>query len=160
MQYTPYFRLRQSEPFDAPNRQALNQDLAKIDAAIQTVKVSGDAALQALRATVNANAAAAQQAVNTKCQIAIGYFLGDGASPRVFPLGFTPKAVILEQPNGIRGTDTLTIHGGLALLGYPLCTYNRTSVEIIEGGFQVYQDLSNKLHTNLLNYKYYYLALG
>lgn len=160
MQYTPYFRLRQSEPFDAPNRQALNQDLAKIDAAIQTVKISGDAALQALRATVNANAAAAQQAVNAKCQIITGTFKGDGASSRTFPLGFTPKAVIVEHTYGGRSTDDLSTSGGMALQGNPLHAFNRVAVEIVEGGFQVHQGSNEKIFMNLLNHVYYYVAFA
>ncbi|MCI8478392.1 MAG: hypothetical protein HFE97_08595 [Oscillospiraceae bacterium] len=159
MQYTPYYKLHQWDPYDKHKRKEFNQDLAKVDAAIQTVKASGDAALQALRATVNANAAAAQQAVEGRCQMVAGTFVGDGTQGRLIVLPFTPAVVIVELTYGIRSPDDLTLYGGIALPGHALFSHSKVAMTVVEGGFQVNQGVDNKIYLNMYGRTYYYLAL-
>ena len=159
MQTTPYFRLPQWQSYEALLHKDLNQAVAKIDAALQTIKVSGDASLQALRATVTANQTTTQQTLDGKCQMASGRYIGNMAGERVIALPFTPSVVFVETSGGMRSSDGETILGGIALTGYNLMFYQKIGMVIEENSFRIYYDPDRKINLNYPNRIYHYVAL-
>ena len=141
---TANYQLNQWEAEDKVLRTELIADNAKIDAAL-----AGLAA--------------------TALKMAVGTYTGDGAASRVISVGFTPKAVLVCTQSGLTYSPYASgyVYGGLAVTAgniylerfeiiYP-------GVEIVSGGFQVYQtaiDSSSAIQCNNTQYTYHYLALG
>lgn len=101
--HTQHYGLSQWEPEDAFLREEFNEDFRKIDGVMAG-----------------------------KAEIVLGTYTGDGESERVIDLGFTPKAVILENSQGYRPVNVYS--GGIVLPGHPI---NGNMVKIVEGGFSV-----------------------
>lgn len=158
MQTTPYYRLPQWQAYEKLLHKDLNQTIAKIDAALQTIKASGDASIQALRATVTANQNSTQQTLISKCQMAFGTYSGTHIYQREIALPFTPSVLFVETSGGMRSDDGETILGGIAIAGYNLMFYQKVGIEIIENGFRVHHNLDNKILLNYANRIYHYVA--
>ena len=157
MQTTPYYRLPQWQAYEKLLHKDLNQTIAKIDAALQTIKASGDASIQALRATVTANQNSTQQTLSGKCQMVFGMYVGGAVTQKTIILSFTPSVVLLETAGGMRSNDN-SIYGGIALTDHNLFFPSKVGMSIIENGFEVYQDASKKIMLNEGNRHYYYIA--
>ena len=130
MGQTSNYGFKQWENWEAPRRTALNEVLAQIDSAI-----------------------------DTKSHVVIGSYTGTGTESRKISLPFTPAAVLLEDCEGIRrGFGSRNSGGGLALPGKPAINEgeSKTIFEIVDGGFQVYEDVYVK--ANQTGSAYYYLA--
>ena len=121
--YTSNYQLCQWEGTDKVLRTDFNGDNAKIDAALAE-----------------------------KAEVVFGTYTGDGTATRTIDLGFTPKAVLLEHPSGMRMTNNNIAFGGLALLNFPA-----NGFQIVEGGFSVRYN-SGYVHTNNSGTVYHYLA--
>ncbi len=112
-QKTAHYRLHAWEPADSFLRAEFNENFSAIDAAL--------AALE-----------------GGKCRMTVGSCTGDGAASQHIELGFTPKAVLLEHPMGLRPAGAgYTSYGGLAVTGQPL-TKGAPMLEIEPGGFRIY----------------------
>lgn len=81
-----------------------------------------------------------------------GSYTGNGARQRFISLGFTPKAVLVEYKDGIRGSSSC--YGGMALPGRPL---NGGSMSIAEGGIQFTWQNDNEI-VNSNGAVMYYIA--
>ena len=141
--YTEHYQLHQWEPEDSFLRTDFNEDLGKIDAALQDVTT-----LAAGRADV-----------------ITGTYTGNGAASRSIELGFTPKAVLLLLSTGHMSNAYIGYrYGGLAFEGAPVTTDWESKggtpvLNIVSGGFQVYYDYDEDVFTNRDRYVYRYLAL-
>ena len=115
-QYTSHYGLHQWEPEDSFLREDFNQDLARIDTALEE---KADAAL-----------------LEGKCGIVTGIYPGDGTLEREIRLGFRPRAVFLREDGN--APPALAINGGGAVLdpsgAMPM-------LAITDQGFQVKNDV-------------------
>ena len=141
--YTANYGLCQWEAEDNFLREEFNQDNAKIDAALKGLENT-----KANSSTTNSRLTALENRV----EVIVGSYTGDGAATRTIDLGFTPKAVLLEHPSGMRMTNNNIAFGGLALLNFPA-----NGFQIVEGGFSVRYN-SGYVHTNNSGTVYHYLA--
>ena len=142
--YTSSYQLCQWEAEDKVLRTEFNADNTKIDAALAGL------------------AAAA-------LKLAVGTYTGDGTASRVISVGFTPKAVLVCTQSGLTYSPTASgyVYGGLAVTAGNIYLEHFENiypgVEIVTGGFQVYQtaiDSSSAIQCNNIQYAYHYLALG
>ena len=132
--YTSNYQLHQWVPEDDFLRTDFNEDFQKIDAGI----------------------AAALETAEGKAELVVGSFVGDVTVNRVIALGFRPRAVLLEVPDGSRNTSVT--EGGLAIRGGALAgARGGTAVSITANGFQV-SYIANSSDINAKS-TYYYLAL-
>lgn len=129
--YTPYYGLCQWQPEDKFMRTEFNQDNAKVEGALRQLQ-SG------------------------KCEVVFGTYTGNGAATQTIHLGFTPKAVLLENVSGMRLTNA-GILGGLILPGKPLASGSATGGTIVANGFTVYYTQYYSC-TNQKNDVFYYIA--
>ncbi len=165
---TSHYQLHQWEPSDQFLREDFNADFAKIDAGIQNAydragQVESNLTAQLTSAKNVLNTAIGKKADTTaltalqtvvagKCEIVAGSYTGNGEYTRTIHLGFTPKAVILENSQGTRPSNCYA--GGIALPGHPI--YNGT-VTIVSDGFVLKQTTSSA-QFNALNNVMYYIA--
>ena len=97
--------------------------------------------------------------IAAKCEVVFGTYTGDGTASRTINLGFTPKAVLSMTRNGIMYLSGY--HGGLALLGHPVCDAQgtNTALEIVTGGFRVAHTDGNYVpESNSSGIVYHYIA--
>ena len=124
---------------------------------------------QVLRTDFNADNAKIDAALATIPKISAGSYTGDGAASQTIQLDFTPKAVYVCTSKGLTYSPNSSghVYGGLALDGFPIChnrhDVNYPCVEIVTGGFQVYEteiDDYSGVHGNTEDQEYHYLAVG
>lgn len=130
-------------------------DIQRLDAALS-------AAQQTLRNEFNGNLANVNTQIQNlegkKVELATGSYTGDNALTRIISLGFTPRAVIVENLTGQR--DRIC-YGGLAVTDGPLMhnpNVTTPAIQIVTGGFQVAYKLYSS-ETNVENTIYRYMAL-
>ena len=162
MTKTEHYQLNQWDAADQVKRTDFNEDNAKIDAALAAktdnsafTQLQAANALKANTSTVNSQFSTVNSRLNTlegRVEVVIGSYTGDGTATRTIDLGFTPKAVLLEHPSGMRMTNNNIAFGGLALLNFPA-----NGFQIVEGGFSVRYN-SGYVHTNNSGTVYHYLA--
>lgn len=175
--YTQHYQLHQWEPSDDFLRTDFNDDFKKIDAAIHDseeglrtdfdgevsrLDAALSAAQQTLRNEFNGNLANVNTQIQNlegkKVELATGSYTGDDAVTRIISLGFTPRAVIVENLTGQR--DRIC-YGGLAVTAGPLMHNPNVAIpaiQIVTGGFQVAFKLYTS-ETNNNNVIYRYMAL-
>ena len=97
-------------------------------------------------------------------KIYTGVFTGDGASSRKISLPKTPKFVFLTMGGMRINYETTTgsaYYGGLAIAGNPVqLSSERKIIEIVESGFNVFENTSNaspEIHTNYSGSSYFYI---
>ena len=175
--YTTNYGLHQWEPEDNFLRTDFNSDFKKIDTAIKSVETDLQANLDNEVSRLDGAITTAQQTVqknlNTqvtrldglidnleadKAEIITGSYTGDGQKTRTISLGFTPKALLLENARGERYNSGVGQRGGLALPNLPCVHSNPAYVTIVTGGFTV-SCYSEVYDTNATSAKYYYLAI-
>ena len=147
----------------------LAQDVRDRFAAIESAaaseastRASADSAEASARTTADINL---QNQINThttqiagKCQVAYGEYTGDGAASRTINLGFTPTAVILCQVSG-EFSDANIYSGGIAVTGHPATTRSGyPTIQIVDGGFQVFYFSGESSYTNIEGTVYHYIA--
>ena len=141
---TANYQLNQWEAEDKVLRTEFNADNQKIDAALAGL---ASAALK----------------------MAVGTYTGDGAASRVISVGFTPKAVLVCTQSGLTYSPNASgyVFGGLAVTAGNIYLERFENiypgVEIVTGGFQVYQttiDSYSAVHCNNTQYRYHYIAIG
>ena len=173
--YTTNYQLCQWEAEDQVLREEFNGDNSKIDAALHELAAQADtkasqSALDALSAQLETKAdqTALDNAVATIPKIAAGSYTGNGQQKRTIYLGFTPKAVFVNNFFGAVYDfyDGHTYRGGLAVTDAPLQWYNNqepvTILKIANGGFSVFYQItgSSTTNTNASGTVYHYLAIG
>lgn len=91
--------------------------------------------------------------------VVMGTYDGDGTADRVIELGFTPRAVLLENSGGQRLCNLSGPRGGLVFPDYPSSSAV-VPLKVVEGGFQVGPDPNQNGHrgTNGHNVNYRYIA--
>lgn len=168
MTKTEHYQLNQWDPSDQVKRTDFNEDNARIEQALAGLESSkaDSADLDALQTDLDAKADTDDvdsqlSAVNSRLsslegrvEVRAGSYVGDGAASKTISLGFTPKAVLVENIEGAR-TVSSVVYGGLALPNLPV-GLSRTSAEIVSGGFKVYENSSAAL--NYSGAYYCYLA--
>ena len=166
MTKTEHYQLSQWDPNDQVKRTDFNEDNAKLDAALaaKAESTSVNAALAELRATDAKKADSSSvdsrfdtqdgrlTALEGRLEAIVGTYTGDGEPSHVISLGVTPKLVLVEFPDGTRSR-----RGGMAVTGAPMIYSGDIGIEIVDGGFRV--TLVNYVEMNVLDAKYYYLAL-
>ena len=186
--FTENYNLSQWEPEDKVLRGDFNEDNRKIDAAIKAVdvRVDGKADASALAKEISDRAAtvagvqdtlsslqstvAEKQDASGAVKIKAGSYTGDGAASRTISVGFTPKAVLVTDRQGVTYLDagaSSSMIGGLAVTGSPLTfTLSNTTYPVLEvtaNGFIVhYQTFPGyyNIITNGSGTTYNYLAIG
>lgn len=135
--YTANYGLHQWVPGDNFLRTDFNTDFQKIDAGIK----------------------AALAASTDKVGAVTGTYIGNGTASRDIILGFQPKAILVEERTGVRGTVE-QYRAGLALPDAPgVSRLGGTGVIVTENGFQVgYYSATGSL-TNYSGSTYHYLAI-
>ena len=94
-----------------------------------------------------------EAAINSKCEIVFGTYVGDGTATRVIDLGFRPKLVILTDENGIFNT-TSGFQGGVAVDGagsYALAVCDEGFTVYLPGGY-------SNVQSNMKGSTYLYAA--
>ena len=94
-------------------------------------------------------------ALQKKCEVLFGSYLGNGAASRFIPLGFTPRVVILVDKNGVLSESNMSGYdvGGIAVQGGS----TNGALALVSGGFQVFCD--ERRLTNMASYgPFSYLA--
>ena len=125
------------------NAEALEKELARIDAAL------GTKAPQTEIARIDA----------ALVKFASGTYVGDGTKGRRIDLPFTPKVAFVTNAMGQTYTGNNLYHGGLAVEGHPIMSSTSIIVEVVEGGVQVSQS-SSYYSSNTTGTTYHYFALG
>lgn len=115
MQQTETYKLNLIEKKDVFSPDALNENMEKLEVALEGRTDAADT--EALDARVTALEVH---------KIAIGHYIGNGETNQFIPLPFTPTAVLLDIVNGHDPRSTL------AVTGYPTYT-----LEIVSRGFKV-----------------------
>ena len=128
--YTANYGLHQWVPEDVFVRTDFNTDLSKIDTALNGLEQS-------------------------KAEVRIATYLGNGAAEQKINLGFTPSAVHLEHPKGTRPTNVYSVSTGL-ILRDQACEFGA----IEAGGFRVYYEYNAPygIYSNSENIVYCYVA--
>ena len=88
-----------------------------------------------------------------RVEVIIGSYTGDGAATRTISLGFTPKAVLVEDSSGTRESGG-TRYDGFALQGAPCYGQGANVVEIVSGGFRVAESSYTKTNSSGASYRY------
>lgn len=103
-----------------------------------------------LRSDSNADNAKIEEALNQKCEVIFGSYTGDGSeAERTIPLGFTPRAVLVNMS---RGANANILDNCVSLLAFSDSPAEQ--VWVVPGGFAV-KNLFNK--SNRYG-PYYYIA--
>ena len=131
--YTPNYGLHQWVPEDVFVRTDFNEDLQKIDTAIQ----------------------GAHDLAEGRANIIFGTYTGNGSATRTIELGFTPKWILVFPSDGYIASFNM----GLAAPGYPVMrSSNVVSVAINGSRLQVGYEFSSGPWTNENNRVFHYLA--
>ena len=138
MKYTNTYQFPLPEAHDHPSA-----------AGIRTQSQKMEEALASLRAELLAAAAVPE--------VITGTYTGDGASSQEIHLGFKPRAVLAEEPSGLRMSNGV-IRGGLVVDGGASQVAAVKALDLTDDGFLACYD-AGKAVMNLANATYYYLAL-
>lgn len=90
-------------------------------------------------------------------QIGYGTYAGNGEASRFISLGVTPKWVLVFAGGYL--TFNSSVYGGLAISGSPVKS-GTNAITIVGGGFQVFYDTNNGIHTNNPGYPSYNYIYG
>lgn len=169
---TANYKLCQWEPTDPVIRTDFNDDNAKIDAGMKTLR---DLVNRAQTTATEGKNLFNQAFSANNLPFACGYYIGDNAVGRVISLGFTPRAVILARSDGMMCYNNLStvLYGGVAILGKHLSLYGSTgtgtdtwddqttALAVVDGGFRVNVMIREYMSilTNNKDSLYYYVAL-
>ena len=123
--YTENFGLHQWVPEDDFLRTDFNEDFAKIDAAIQAAK------------------AQAEDLEDSKAELVVGSYTGNGSS-KTISVGFQPRMVVIAQTNSV-------------VMPAPENTY--PYITFTTSGFRVTYDAANYFTANRNAWIYTYLAV-
>ena len=148
--FTTNCKLHQWEPEDDFLRTDFNEDFAKIDAAFG--KKADSASVDSRFAAVNNSIST----LSSRTYYAVGSYDGDNETIRNISLGFAPKAVLLEENNGLRDVNGGT-YGGFAVTGSPLLSSGKAALEVTATGFRV-NDEPAGTHLNQRGRHYNYIA--
>ena len=168
MTKTEHYQLNQWEAADQVRRTDFNADNAKIEAALAAktdnsafTQLQAANALKANTSTVNSQFSTVNSRLSSlegRVEVVIGSYTGDGTETRTISLGFTPKAVLVEDSGGMRVANGGSRHGGLALSGAPVqAVGGNIALQVVTGGFEVYY-IPGYVDTNSNNVLYRYLA--
>lgn len=116
-----------------------------------------------LREEFNENFEKLDKATAGKVGAVFGTYTGDGAATRHIELGFTPRAVYLNDSQGytaFRNYSNERFRGGMALDGGPLSTGQSPILQIEAGGFRVYFDSALNILTNESGGQFHYWAMA
>lgn len=116
-----------------------------------------DPAYRATLATQSDVTDLTQLVSDTKCEIVTGYYIGNGAMPREFNLGFKPRAVVITDVFGLRnGYDDSAV---FSAIGVPEAAKGYTFVELTDTGFKLNNAVGNMKPLNFnTNHRYAYIA--
>lgn len=135
MKQTETYQLNLIEPSDVFSTDPLNQNMEKVEAALDTVRAeakAGDGALDTRLAVLEAR------------KIVVGTYTGTGESRRFVDLGFEARAVLI-QSYGLRPNFSVRDH-------------ECSPTFYLEGtGFRVSDNASSTMNT--ANRLYYYIAI-
>ena len=140
MQQTEKYQLNLIEPGDTFSTDPLNQNMEKLEAALDAARTqakAGDGALDTRLAVLEAH------------KLVTGSYTGDGTYHRVISLGFTPKLVYIHKQK-TNGEDALAFRG----LPVPGQMVGKFELEIVDGGFKTYGQ-----YLNVENAVFYYIAV-
>ena len=161
--YTPNYGLHQWVPEDQFLRTDFNEDFKKIDTALgeKADQSSMSSSISSIQSSMNSQLSSIKArltALEKRPEVVIGTYTGDGAETRFINLGFTPKAVLLEESSGMRVSSDGTRNGGLALQDSSVGALGgRIALQVVTGGFQV-SYIAGYVATNRNNNIYRYLA--
>lgn len=89
--------------------------------------------------------------------IITGVFTGDGTASRTINLGFTPKAIMVFRATNDPFTDGYAVGeyyvGGIAVTGF-----NHVAVNIVTGGFMVFNNSAGRVVSNSNGVQMGYIA--
>ena len=131
--FTSNYGLHQWAPEDNFLRTDFNEDLKKIDEALEKIAAE----------------------TGKKTEVVNGFFMGDNSAEREIRLGFSPSAVLLEMSYGRRCDQNYYSYGGLAISGLSLGK-NDVALFGTANGFKVARQ--GNAYTNQSGERYYYLA--
>ena len=152
MGQTSNYKWKQPETWERAGHRAYGETLSAIDTAVAAKADSSS--VNSRFATVNSRLTKLEGRV----EAVLGTYTGDGAESRTISLGFTPKAVLVEDSGGMRVANGGSRHGGLALPDAPvLSAGNNIALQIVTGGFKVGY-LPGYVDTNTNGNLYRYLA--
>lgn len=122
-------------------------------------ELSGKAEQTALAAESAAREALAQ-VVADKCSVTLGFYKGDGTSPRTIELGFQAKALLVWPSDGQVSTNYNT-YGAFVLDGKPSILNSVNFLEITGSGFTIRSATSGSYYARLndSSISYYYMAI-
>ena len=168
MTKTEHYQLNQWDAADQVKRTDFNEDNAKIEAALAAktdnsafTQLQAANALKANTSTVNSQFSTVNSRLSTlegRVEVVIGSYTGDGTETRTISLGFTPKAVLVEDASGMRVANGGSRHGGLALPNAPVLSMgDNIALQVVTGGFEV-GCVPGYVDTNTTDNLYRYLA--
>ena len=161
---TPNYGLHQWEYGERPTREDLNQDFQAIDKALgkKAETFLLEANVTALQTIINGRFSTVNSAIEgleDRVETVIGSYTGNATYPRTISIGFTPKAVLVEQQSSQR-VEGSVVHGGLITPDMPLVHQSRTYTEVVTNGFRFTSESGASYnHMNRSGERYTYLAL-
>ena len=157
MGQTSHYKWKQPEPWERTEHRDYAKTISAIDTAVAAKADSSsvNSRFSTLETELDSRFTAVDSSIRTleaRPEAVVGTYTGDGAENRVISLGVTPKLVLVEFPDGTRNR-----RGGMAIAGAPMIYSGDIGIEIVDGGFRV--TIVNYVEMNVLDAKYYYLAL-
>ena len=134
MQHTDKYQLNLVETSDTFSPAPLNENMEKVEAALDAARAetaAGDAALDLRVAALEAR------------RIVWGSYMGDGTGNRVVEVGFTPGVVIVHSSTNPVSAIAFADH-----------SYKASRVQLAPGGFSLYTT-----DFNMSSVPYYFIAI-
>lgn len=142
---------------------ALNNAANRLDESINMVSSTLDGKITALSTTLERKISTLSSTLEGKInavaaakEVIVGTYTGNGAASKNISLGFRPRAVLAEDPRGLRYSNGRS-RGTLVVDGMP-ATGEPISLVITATGFQAIED-SDGGNMNVTGYVYSYLVV-
>ncbi len=96
--------------------------------------------------------------------IDVGFYAGNGAASRVITLGYTPKIVMVFEQTCTRLEyyNNAVVAHLIASVTTPAIRNEKTYMEVVSGGFKVYQDTDGEMvqrNVNAAEHTYFYIVM-
>ena len=152
---TPNYGLHQWTVRDGIRREELNEDLAKIDEAL--AEKAESSAVNSELSELESRLQTLQMTLAVRLQVVYGDYTGDGSASRTILLSKKPMIVLVESENGKRSGSGSGAYGGMATQLVTCGCGDQMIVEVISGGFRVFQK-TGYAETNATGMVYRYLV--
>lgn len=152
---TPNYGLHQWTVRDGIRREELNEDLAKIDEAL--AEKAESSAVNSELSELESRLQTLQMTLAVRLQVVYGDYTGDGSASRTILLSKKPMIVLVESENGKRSGSGSGAYGGMATQLVTCGRGDQMIVEVISGGFRVFQK-TGYAETNATGMVYRYLV--